>query len=224
MTTKRTRGKHAYRGAWIALFGPDGVGKSAVIEQVAAQLGSAFHDISQFHFRPHFGRQAGDRQPVTDPHGRPPRGLLISIVKLIYWLLDCWYGYMLIVYARRRSRLVISDRYFPDILVDPRRYRLPASSARVAQWLCLWAPRPDLGILLDAPAEIVQQRKAEVSLAESERQRRAYLSLSELMPITQVVDANRPVQKLTQEVCAAILASALHPPPQRPDVLINADF
>lgn len=224
MRTEGADKRPEYSGTWIALFGPDGAGKSAVIEQVSAQLGPVFQGVSQFHFRPHFAGKALSRPPVTNPHAQTPRGLLISIAKLIYWLVDCWYGYVVFICPnRRRSRLVISDRYYPDILIDPRRYRLPASSLRLAKWLCSLAPRPDLRILLDAPAEVVQNRKAEVSVAESERQRRAYLRMFESVPRSRVINANCFLQAVAEEVSAAVLASALNVPPQQPDVLVNAD-
>ena len=63
------------------------------------------------------------------------------------------------------------------MLVDPRRYRYGG-----AMWLARWVgkiiPKPDLWILLDAPAEVLQKRKQEVPPEETARQRRAYLCIS----------------------------------------------
>jgi thymidylate kinase len=207
----------------VAFFGPDGVGKSAVIEQVKEQLGPAFCGVRQFHFRPGFGRLPLDTTPVTDPHGQAPRGLLISLAKLVYWLLDCWYGYWIAVRSRRR-KLVMSDRYYPDILVDPRRYRLPESSLGFARWLVTLAPHPDLCVLLDAPAEVVQCRKCEVSLSESRRQRLAYVAMLHSRPHSLLVDASGSVNKVAQEVCAAILALTPNSSVQETDVLLVSHY
>ena len=210
---------------WIAVFGPDGAGKTAVIERATVQLAPGFCQILQFHFRPDFGRNAS-QQPVTDPHGQPPRTLLISIAKLIYWLLDCWYGHFIFVTTSgRSSRLVIFDRYYSDILVDARRYRLPVSASRIAKWLVQCAPRPDLCILLDAPAEIVQSRKAEVSAAESERQRREYLAMfGRMKNHNLVLNATCSIDELAQQMCQAVLALASTPSFQETKALANANL
>jgi thymidylate kinase len=206
MTPHSTCRPAEVRGLWIAFFGPDGVGKSAVIEQVKDQLGPVFTSVAQFHFRPMFLRRGLSRAPVTEPHGQVPRTLLVSMAKLAYWLLDCWYGYLLATRSvRRRGGLVIFDRYYPDILVDPLRYRLPPKGRRFAKWLVSLAPRPDLCILLDARAEVVQRRKREVSLGESQRQRFAYLAMFQFMRDKLLVNADGPTLEVAQRVSTALL-------------------
>jgi thymidylate kinase len=195
------------RGLWIAFFGPDGAGKSAVIEQLAGKLGVTCAGITNFHFRPMFRSRGIERKPVTAPHARPPRSSLVSLGKLIYWLLDCWIGYWIAIRpATARSQIVIFDRYLPDVLVDPARYRLPLSSMRLARMLVRLAPRPALCILLDVRAEVVQQRKKEVPLAESQRQRAAYLTMFRGLPNTFIVSAGCPVEEVAQQVAAAIFS------------------
>jgi thymidylate kinase len=195
------------RGLWIAVFGPDGAGKSAVIDQLSGQLEASFAGVTRFHFRPMFRRQGGDDPAVTAPHSKPPRSGWASVCKLIYWFLDCWLGYLLTI--RRKvasSQIVIFDRYLPDILVDPLRYRLPAGSLRFAQMLVAQAPHPDLCILLDVPADVIQQRKQEVPLAESQRQRTSYLAMFAALPNTLLVDASSSVDEVVQQIITAILA------------------
>jgi thymidylate kinase len=195
------------RGFWIALFGPDGAGKSAVIECLTAKLAVNSSGTTKFHFRPMFHSRGIDRKPVTAPHARPPRSSLVSLGKLIYWLLDCWFGYWIVIRpATARSQIVIFDRYLPDVLVDPARYRLPLSSMRVARMLVRLAPRPDLCILLDVPAKVAQQRKQEVSFEESLRQRAVYLEMFKDLPNKLIVDAVCPVEEVTRQVAAAVFS------------------
>jgi thymidylate kinase len=192
-------------GIWIAFLGPDGVGKSAVIDRLQSQFHRMPDCVTRYHFRPRFRRQAEERPPVTCPHAQPPRTLLVSLAKLIYWLADCWYGYLVAVRPLRQgSGLVIFDRYYPDVLVDPLRYRLPKRSIKFARWLLRFAPEPDLYIMLDAPAEIVQQRKSELTLKESSRQRIAYLKMFEGLRNKLLVDANRPVAEVTRNIGVAL--------------------
>jgi thymidylate kinase len=195
----------ASRGLWIAFLGPDGVGKSSVIEQLQHRLEPEFDDIILFHFRPRFRRHGAQRPAVTCPHAHRPRGALISAGKLIYWLVDCWYGYLTVIRpGKQREGLLIFDRYYPDILVDPLRYRLPQRGATFARWLATLAPQPDLYVLLDAPAETVQQRKAELPLSESHRQRIAYLKVFEGIRNKLLVNANRPVGEVAHNIGVAI--------------------
>jgi len=192
----------------MAVFGPDGAGKSAVIKRVAQQLQPPFATVQQFHFRPMFRREWRDSPSVTEPHGQPPRGTLISILKLLYWLADCWYGYLVTIRpARGGLRLVIFDRYLPDILIDPQRYRLPASCRWYARGIVQMAPRPDLCIVLDVPAAILQHRKPEVSPAESQRQRLAYREMLRSLPHAFAVNAVPAVEEVTDEVKRLILRS-----------------
>lgn len=200
------------RGLWIVFLGTDGVGKSVVIEQVNEQLASAFDGGLQFHFRPRFCSRDRTRPPVTAPHSQPPRGLCLSVGKLLYWLADYWYGYLAVVGpALRHSKLVVFDRYFPDMLVDPCRYRLPQALVGFAQRLAAIIPQPDLYVLLDAPAEVVQHRKQEVAEAESRRQRAAYLRMFESLPCTLIVDATYPINEVAAQVSSAAFVLLARP-------------
>ena len=101
---------------------------------------------------------------VTAPHSRPPRSLVGSLAKAVYWVLDYTLGYYLKIRpALVRSTLVLFDRYLVDALIDPRRYRYGGP-----RWVLhlVWSliPKPDLVILLDAPPEVLRARKQEVSL------------------------------------------------------------
>lgn len=197
--------KQNSRGLWVAFFGPDGIGKSAVIEQLAQQLETDFNGILRFHFRPGFRTHGYERPPITQPHAQQPRGIAISFLKLIYWLADCWFGYLVAVSPCRRSGgLVIFDRCLQDLLVDPIRYRLPPRCHRFAVWLMTLAPQPDLYVLLDAPAEVVLKRKSELSLSESRRQRAAYMRMFEGFPCKLIVNAESPVSEVAHNIGAAL--------------------
>ena len=143
--------------------------------------------------------------PVTDPHGKAPRNWLISVMKVTFWLLDYVAGYWRKVWpVRFRNHLVIFDRYYHDLLIDPLRYRY-GGPMWLARWIGKLIPKPDLWILLDAPAEVLQARKQEVPLDESARQRNAYLKLVKGMKNGVVIDAAQSLEKVVVDVNAAVL-------------------
>ena len=225
MTMHTQTGSPKPRGLWIAFFGLDGVGKSSTIEQAEKQLGAEFSGVVPFHFRPMFRSRGVDRPPVSDPHGRTPHGVLLSIGKLLYWLADCWYGYLIaILPAVRGSELVIFDRYLSDVLVDPLRYRLSGSSVKVAKWLLNLAPRPDLCILLDAPAEVVHTRKHELSLRESKRLRIAYLRMFASQARHHIVNADRPIEEVVGSVNNVIARALARHLSQEPEASLIAEL
>jgi serine acetyltransferase/thymidylate kinase len=191
-------------GMTVAFMGPDGVGKSSVIERVAALLAPAFRRTCRFHLRPRLlGR--GGAQAIAAPHALPPRGCLASLAKLAWFAADYGVGYLLRVRpATTRSGLALFDRYFHDLLADPSRYRYgaPLGAARAAAAL---VPEPDLWIVLDTSVPTLQARKQEVAPQESEVQRRAYLSLAARFRDSVVVDAGRGQEEVAAEAAQAIL-------------------
>ncbi len=102
-----------------------------------------------------------------------------------------------------RSTCVVFDRYYYDLIVDPCRYRFggPKFAPIVIN---KFIPKPDLIILLDAPVEILLQRKQEVSFSEAERQRTEYLNLIKKLPSSVVVNSAQPLQNTVSEAIAAI--------------------
>ncbi|GAA6744353.1 hypothetical protein Thermus71206_21970 [Thermus antranikianii] len=192
-------------GLWVAVLGPDGSGKSTLIANLEKDLKGAFRRTARFHLMPGLLRRRGDGRPVTDPHGKPPRSLPASLLKLLYYLLDYNLGYWLKVRpALVRSSLVTFDRYYADLFVDPKRYRYSGPI-----WLACFVgrliPKPDLFIILDLPAELAHARKPEVPLEEARRLRERYLELARSLPNAHVVDASKPLEEVVTEVERIIL-------------------
>jgi len=164
-------------GILLAILGPDGVGKSTVIESLPNALSASLRRRGVFHWRPQVLARRKDTRPVTAPHGQTPRGSLASMVYLSVFFADCWAGYLFVVRPRLvRSGFVQFDRYFHDVLVDPRRYRY-GGPKWFAAFLCRLLPEPDLVILLDADEDVIRARKTELTRAEIRRQRQAYREL-----------------------------------------------
>ncbi len=192
---------------WLAVLGPDGSGKTSVIDALAVQWPADLGRVVRHHWRPHhLDQRRRVEGPVVDPHGLPPRGVAASVVKLGWIAADWWIGTAAVIANQRaRKGLVVFDRHYLDLLVDPRRYRYGAP-AWLAAALARVIPAPDLLIVLDAPVEVLHSRKKEVPAGEAERQRTRYRALAHSRPGGVVLDASRS----TEDVAAQIVQLLLH--------------
>lgn len=160
----------------LCILGPDGVGKSTIINNIQTQLHLTVKCIDYVHLKPRIinrlnkGNQT-EGQICVDPHGTPPRNNILSIIKILIWVGETWIDR--IFNRPKNSTLRIWDRYFYDIYVDPKRYRYGASVS-IARFLGRLVPTPNMIIVLSAPAEVIHARKQEVSIEETKWQVKEY--------------------------------------------------
>jgi thymidylate kinase len=200
-------------GLHIVFLGPDGAGKTTIINHIEESLAGAFRGTLRHHLFPGLRHRVKGVQTLDDPHALPERSLFGSLAKICYWVAEFTLGYYLHIRPKLvRSTLVLSDRYYADIIADPTRYRY-GGPQWVSRTVGKMLPKPDLVILLDAPAEILHQRKQEVALAEVRRQRTAYRELVESMSNGHIVDASQPIEQVAasvSEIALSFLAHRLH--------------
>ena len=191
---------------WIAILGPDGSGKSTLLQGLSDAWPRSFGAIHRYHLRPHrLDRPGASAEPVIDPHAQPPRGAAASTLAILFVVADWWIGYWTqIVRRRAKQGLVVFDRHFLDMLVDPRRYRYggPQRLLRAASRV---VPKPDIVVVLDAPPAVIRSRKQEVSTEESIRQSAAYRQLAEEIAGGQLVDACRDPHRVVADVLSLLV-------------------
>jgi thymidylate kinase len=191
-------------GIVVCLLGPDGAGKSTLMDVLAQWLAGVFRGVTCYHLRPRFGC-AVQKKVVINPHGNPPRGLIFSLAKFALWITDGSLGFVLVIWPQKVcSRLILFDRYFHDLLVDPRRYRYEGP-IWLARLVTLCVIKPDIFFVLDAPFTTLRSRKQEVSQDECERQRRGYLNLAGGLPNAHLIDASRPPEQVANQAATVIL-------------------
>jgi thymidylate kinase len=129
----------------------------------------------------------------------------VSLLKAVYWLADYSLGYWARVFPDLvRAKFVVFDRYLVDTIVDPKRYRYGGPSW-VLRLVWRLVPKPDLVILLDAPAEIFHARKQEVPIEETMRQQAAYRALVSRLPTGHVVDGAQEPAKVAADVVEIVV-------------------
>jgi energy-coupling factor transporter ATP-binding protein EcfA2 len=166
-------------GRFILLVGPDGSGKSTLAGRLVEELKGRFEGTRRLHWRPtilpragaFLGRSVGD---TSTPHAEEPHGRILSILVLLYYWLDFFLGGWLKTWVLKlRGELIVMERGWQDIAVDARRYRLQISPRLVFAMASL-LPVPDLILVLEAPPEVLLDRKQEISAFELERQAAAW--------------------------------------------------
>lgn len=192
-------------GLHVVFLGVDGSGKSTVLAEIQKRLAPAFRRTKRYHLRPFWGYHTHEGTPVINPHGKDVRGAFSSLIKVGWWWLDYTLGYLKEVFPKLiSSTLVLFDRYYYDLAVDSKRYRYGGP-----QWLVRIAgkmiPAPDIVILLDAPECVIHDRKQEVSVKETARQRSEYLKLINSLKNGNTVDSSLPLSQVVNQVEGIIL-------------------
>jgi thymidylate kinase len=138
---------------------------------------------------------------------------LKAVVKMANWIAEEWFRQLVVWYhARLRGRLVLFDRHFYadyhgwDVAPGATR-PLPS---RIHGRTLGWYPKPDLTIYLDAPPEVLLERKGEGTIEFLQRRRQDYLRLRDVLPNYIVLDADRPPEAVADDVRAAILGFHQH--------------
>lgn len=162
-------------GFSIGFTGPDGAGKTTVIDMTIESMGDVFKTAhSYFHFRPTlFGNlgevahAAGVKKEVdrnySDPHRGKKSGTLNSLLRLFYYSVDYVIGYFVKVKTLTRiTKFVIFDRYYTDIICDSRRSCIYLPTKFLYYFGKLFIPSLNYNILLTADSDVILDRKREL--------------------------------------------------------------
>jgi thymidylate kinase len=227
------RRKGRVTGLTVALVGADGAGKTTAgrrLERsfprpvkylymgVNTEASNALLPTTRLLGALRRARGASSTGGPPDPGRRapPPRGKakrmwrgLRSILRLANRLAEEWFRQTLAWYHLARGRIVVFDRHFYS---DYYAHDIVASKGprsldrRLHGWMLQHLyPRPDMVILLDAPAEVLWERKQEGSFEALARRRQEYLRLGDVVGDFAVVDATQPEDVVMSEIRRLIL-------------------
>lgn len=154
------------------------------------------------------GGSQADKPTSNDLHySKKPRNWIWKFARLLNRLLETYWRQLLTVYYRMRGYMVLYDRH---ILFDA----APKNLSRINRRNFLdrfeyfifhhFLPQPDLVIFLDAPPEVLYQRKGEASIKHLNSRREAILRQSSYIKNFVQVDATLPVEQVLAEVVSQI--------------------
>lgn len=127
--------------------------------------------------------------------------------RMALWMAEEWFRQAVAEYHRRRGRIVVFDRHFFADYWETDGHAAGAGSiaSRIHLRVLERAyPKPDLTICLDAPGQVLFDRKHEASPEWLEARRRQYLRLAEVLPHFVVVDVDRPLDGVVRDVADVI--------------------
>jgi len=220
-------------GLAVALIGADGAGKTTVGRRIERTLPRPVKyiymgvntDASNVMLPTtriiHAVKRARGARPQGGPpdptrHRPPPKGVVArvlrnarSMLRLVNRLAEEWFRQVLAWYHLWRGRVVLFDRHFysdyhaHEIAVGPGELSL---SRRIHGFMLQRLyPKPDFVILLDAPAEVLWERKPEGTFEALARRRQEYLRLRDTLDDVAIVDVTQPEEEVVQQVVRLIL-------------------
>jgi thymidylate kinase len=226
--TDQDRDAGRWTGRTIALVGSDGAGKSTVARAVVRLLP---YDAGYLYMGVNLeaspvmlpttrlvlalkrlrGRRADMTLAPPEPSRSPgPFTTTRRLVRMTNWLAEEAYRAVLARRMQRRGMVVVFDRHFYcdyyASAVAPSDRPRPLDVRIHGYVLRHWYPRPDLTLLLDAPAELLVARKAEGTLEGAARRRQEYLALAGILPAFEVLAADRPLEAVIQDVADRIIS------------------
>lgn len=197
-------------GISVALLAPDGAGKSTLARELTrdaylrAKLIYMGTNVAASTVGLPTTRWLHEKLKARNGvrQRRHPGMLALKGLAFINRLVERWYRAGVAISQLLRGRVVVFDRYIYDSWLN-KKATTPWKRLRqkLFESIC---PTPDLVILLDAPGELLYERKREHTPAWLEQQRRGYLALRERVPQMKVVDATNPADEVRREVIALI--------------------
>lgn len=176
------------KGKLIAFVGPDGSGKTTIIERVSEYLRPYFCNVKTYHMRYEIfpelktgfglssmkgtlGKTEEDQASQNQRKKKSKKRSLVSIVAswivVIYYTLEFMVGNVIADHYKRKKELIMYDRYYYDHFLQPTTRDLIYPFRKI---LLRLVKKPDLVVHLNADPNVVYARKQELKPKEIEAQ------------------------------------------------------
>lgn len=195
------------KGRIISIMGVDGSGKSTIIDEINKDFMKIYSKkIKVFHWRPTlFGGRKNSEGQISTPHSKDEYSRFFSLLKYVYIWLDYVFGYVIKVLPYKvKGYLIIFDRYYYDLYIDKKRYRL-----NIPEWIIkigeIFVAKPKYVIALTGDAEKVYNRKKEITLDETIRQINVIKTISLKRDNFYEVDCVQNIEKEKVEILRVLM-------------------
>jgi energy-coupling factor transporter ATP-binding protein EcfA2 len=187
----------------VCILGASGCGKTTVIQNLISMLQHSTKIVERHHFRPLLGVTCESDGKLLNKNSctKTLSGSVFSMAKLVVWLSMGWLSFF-----KRENNLTlrIFERYYHDLLIDPKRYRYDGPMW-FARFVGKFYPSPCLWILLDPAVELVQMENCDLSPTEIAWQLEEYRSFVRTRDQYVILNMSKPQTIVLEEAYAAII-------------------
>lgn len=219
---EKRRSKKHNKGLFVAFIGPDGSGKTTLINNIKAKMSLFFSSISRYHMRYNIlpelktglgissmkGKVSGEgtSSDKTENKTKTKRSLLSKTASwfvVLYYRFEFILGNKRIKKAKRNNGLVLFDRYFFDHFIQPTSRDLIMRRKRS---LLRHIEKPDLLVHLFVDENIVYARKQELNKKEIAQQNKYIKEFVRGLDYAVTIDAtNLPPEEVSNQAVRLML-------------------
>jgi hypothetical protein len=193
----------------VAICGPDGSGKSTVVEQLTEDLDLNDIPWRHVHVRPYRldsaiqrtrSLRSVDASRPRDPHSLRQYGAMPAAIKALIMTLDALTLWIDRLIMRRRAGVLIIERSIVDMFIDPTRYGLSRLPSRILRWLSCTSLVADVLVVCHCDPNLVFARKGETNIESIASQYSRWERVEKYcgLPSRIVrIDTSRPVQGIS---------------------------
>jgi len=197
------------RGKFIVIMGPDGAGKSSVIEVLKKELTLFYPRLKNYHMRfnylPTLKTGLGitrcsdpslnnSKNKINKKEGDGIRKNLLVLLRplalmfvIIYYTFEFVLGYFTIFNTRKNEGLIIFDRYYYDYFVQPQFRNFIWSMKKILLFL---VPTPQNIFYLKAIPEVTHKRKQELCVSEIKKQNEFFMKLIKVSKNIEIINTD----------------------------------
>lgn len=149
-------------GISLVLLGADGSGKSTASDFIQSSFSTErqLFQVKKIYFKPNVFKIKPDKKMKDNiPHNHSSYSSFLSICKVIYVFLNYLLYQPMCFFRKKNGHLILFDRHFYDMLIDPQRYRINKAGLWAAKLLSRLLQKPDAVIVLTSKVSELSARK-----------------------------------------------------------------
>ena len=198
-------------GYVIAFIGPDGVGKTTIINEISKFSNDIFlKKTINYYWRPFlfpplhkllfsnknkskFGKEGRRKLNVSKSF------FIYHYLKFFYYLFDFIFGKLKYINSYTRGGLIVFDRYYHDMIIYCERFGFSVSK-RFLSFFYYFINKPNITFYLHAPADVLVKRKKELSYKEIQAQHLMYMDICSKNSNIIDISTNQSIEKVKKEI------------------------